>query len=70
MKKRFLAWMLCLVLILAGCGRSGGFDNADGLGESAKGTTAQSAITETQGEVADLGGDEKTFGEDIEKTGA
>ncbi len=58
MKKRSIAVLLCLVLILTGCG--GNTDKRD----------PHNTGSETQGNVTDLGDDNKTFGDDIDDTGA
>lgn len=57
MKIRSIALMLCLVLLLTGCGNGVKRDPAK-------------TGSETQGDVTDLGDDSKTFGEKIEDTGA
>ena len=75
MKIRIFGFFLCLVLIFTGCGENGvGDDITDTEGvdiqtENSKNTENQTNETETQGEVADLGDDDKTFGEDIEDAG-
>ncbi len=56
--KRSIMILLCLVLILTGCG-----DNA---GKRLPGSSGN----ETQGNVSDLGDDNKAFGESIDNTGA
>ncbi len=53
--KKLTAFLLCLSLLLAGCGGNGG---------------PNTPKPDKQGEVADLGGDDQSFGEDIEDTGA
>ena len=58
MKLRSIAILLCLVLIFTGCDKN---ESKRGPGYSG---------SETQGSVADLGDDNKTFGEKIENTGA
>ena len=62
MKLRLWVFSLCLALLFAGCGKSKAekenMGNPDGI------------ETGTQGFVADLGDDEKTYGEDIEASGA
>lgn len=58
MKLRFSAILLCLVLFLTGC-NNGAKNGGNG-----------SSKPETQGNVADLGDDNKTFGEKIENTDA
>ena len=58
MKKRILALILTGLLLLTGCGQTGGPDGS-GSGEQ-----------ETQGDVADLGGDDKTYGDSLEDIGA
>ena len=64
MKTRIFALLLCLVLLLVGCG------NKDDGGTQGNGGDPDNSDTGTQGEVADLGDDNKTFGEDIEDKGA
>ena len=54
MKFRLLALLLCLGLLLSGCVNKGNPDNGE---------------TETQGDVADLGGDNKTFGDPLDELG-
>ncbi len=56
MKTRIFALLLCLVLLLTGCGKN---NKNDGY-----------TNPETQGEVADLGDDSKTFGESLDDLGA
>jgi len=63
MKKRILASLLCLGLFLTGCGGR----DADVI---EPGNTPGHTEPGTQGEVADLGDDRMTFGEDIEESGA
>ena len=58
MKIRLTALLLCFILLLTGCGQKENMGNPD------------NSETGTQGEVADLGDDDKTFGEDIEASGA
>ena len=58
MKIRLTALLLCFILLLTGCGQKENMGNPD------------NSETGTQGEVADLGADDKTFGEDIEASGA
>ncbi|MBQ7780109.1 MAG: carbohydrate-binding domain-containing protein [Clostridia bacterium] len=58
MKLRSIAIFLCLVLIFTGCNNSA---KNGGRGNSG---------SETQGNVADLGDDNKSFGDDINDTGA
>ena len=55
MKKRFTAFLLCVLLLLTGCANNG---------------NPESKETEKQGEAADLGGDEKTFGDSLDDLGA
>ena len=58
--KRLTALLLCIALLLAGCGKN---DNAtQGTPNVPTGTTPSG----TKGEVADLGDDDKTYGEDLE----
>ena len=66
MKTRIFALLLCFVLLLMGCsrGNNGGDETGDNQGQP------DSSETGTQGEVADLGDDDKTFGEDIKDSGA
>ena len=74
MRIRILALLLCLILLLAGCGRNNGGINNDGVPGNQTENNNHSENTEagsgTQGEAADLGDDNKTFGEDIEEAGA
>ena len=75
MKIRWIALLLCLVLLLSGCGGNNGGINHDGVSDNQTETNNNhSESTEvgsgTQGEVADLGDDNKTFGEDLEDAGA
>lgn len=58
MKLRSIAILLCLVLIFTGCNNS------------AKNGGNGNSKPETQGNVADLGDDNETFGEKLEDTGA
>ena len=58
MKRKIMALVLCFVLLLVGCTDNNNQGKPD------------SSTTETQGNVADLGDGNKTFGEDIEDTGA
>ena len=58
MKLRSIAILLCLVLIFTGCNNS------------AKNGAQGNPKPETQGNVADLGDDNETFGEKLEDTGA
>lgn len=69
MKTRILALLMCLVLILSGC--SGNTNDSGGTQENQpnKGNP-DSSESGTKGEVADLGDDSKTFGEDLEALGA
>jgi len=61
--------LLCLVLLLTGC--SGKGNNGDSTQENQqKQGNPDSSETGTQGVAADLGDDNKTFGEDIRDTGA
>lgn len=53
--RRLAALLLCLALLFAGCGDSGNPDTSK---------------PGTQGDVADLGDDNKSFGENLEDTGA
>ena len=66
MKTRILALLLCFVLLLTGCsrGNNGGDETGDNQGQP------DSSETGTQGEVADLGDDNKTFGESLDDLGA
>ena len=62
MKIRWFALWLCLVLLLAGCSR--GSNNGSETGNN-QGNPSNSE-TGTQGEVADLGDDNKTFGDSLD----
>ncbi len=64
MKIKLIALLLCLVFLLVGCG------NKDNGATQENQGNPDSSETGTQGEVADLGDDNKTFGEDIEDEGA
>jgi len=66
MKIRILALLLCLVLLLTGCSKGG--SNGDGTQENDG--NPNNTETGTQGEVADLGDDSKTFGETLDDLGA
>ena len=76
MKIRILALLLCLGLLLTGCSGNGSKDdisnNGDHNNQTEDNNNTENNETEsgTQGEVADLGDDNKTFGEDIEDEGA
>ena len=75
MKIRFTALLLCFVLLLTGCSGNSNKDdtsNDDGYNNQTESNNIENNETEsgTQGEVADLGDDNKTFGEDIEDEGA
>lgn len=62
MKMKAVALLLALLLLLTGCGsRDLQADGQDSLGDTSP---------ETQGTAADLGDDNKTFGDDIKDTGA
>ena len=66
MKTRIFALLLCFVLLLTGCsrGNNGGDETGDNRGQP------DNSETGTQGEVADLGDDSKTFGESLDDLGA
>ena len=69
MKTRILALLMCLILILSGC--SGNTNDSGGTQENQPNQgNPDSSESGTQGEVADLGDDSKTFGEDLEALGA
>ena len=76
MKIRILALLLCLGLLLTGCSGNGSKDDITNNGghnnQTENNNNIENNETEsgTQGEVADLGDDNKTFGEDIEDEGA
>ena len=74
MKNRFTALLLCLILLLTGCGRNDGDapirDGSDVQTEVQDESESTGTESETQGGIADLGDDHKTFGEDLEETGA
>ena len=69
MKNKFFALALCLTLLLAGCRPS-----SDGSDSTPTQTNPSGGVdpteTDTRGEMADLGDDDMTFGEDIRDTGA
>ena len=69
MKTRILALLMCLILILSGCS-SNTNDSGGTQGNQPNKGNPDSSESGTQGEVADLGDDNKTFGEDIEDEGA
>lgn len=64
--KRLTVLLLCFVLLITvcSCGKGGKDETQPDQGNYSSGNT------ESRGEVADLGDDSKTFGEDLEKTGA
>jgi len=66
MKTRIFALLLCLVLLLTGCSKGG--NNGDGT--QGNDGNPNNTETGTQGEVADLGDDSKTFGESLDDLGA
>ena len=66
MKIRLTALLLCFILLLTGC-RKG---NTDGDETGNNQGNPDSSETGTQGEVADLGDDSKTFGESLDDLGA
>ena len=66
MKIRILALLLCLGLLFTGCSKGG--NNGDGT--QGKVDDPNNIETGTQGEVADLGDDSKTFGESLDDLGA
>lgn len=69
MKTRILALLMCLILILSGC--SGNTNDSGGTpGDQPNRGNPDSSESAAQGEVADLGDDSKTFGEDLEALGA
>ena len=76
MKIRLIALLLCLVLLLTGCSGNGSKEDisnnggSDNQTEDNNNTENNETESGTQGEVADLGDDNKTFGEDIDETGA
>ena len=57
MKARIFALLLCLILLLSGCGKKENQGNPD------------NSETGTQGEVVDLGDDNKTFGDSLDDLG-
>ena len=69
MQTRILALLMCLILILSGC--SSNTNDSGGTQENQPNQgNPDSSESGTQGEVADLGDDSKTFGEDLEALGA
>lgn len=66
MKTRIFALLLCLVLLLTGCS----VNNQNGDETGGNQGNPDSSETGTQGEVADLGDDNKTFGESLDDLGA
>ena len=71
MKIKVLALILCLAVLFAGCGTSGN-DGNDYPGEN-KGDNLPNppgSEDDTPGDVADLGGDDQSFGDDIANSGA
>ena len=66
MKTKIFALLLCLVLLLTGCSKGG--NNGDGT--QGNDGNPNNTETGTQGEVADLGDDSKTFGESLDDLGA
>ena len=75
MKTRIFALLLCLVLLLTGCsgnGNNGDISDNGGIDDQTENNNTENKENETgtQGEVADLGDDNKSFGEDIEDEGA
>ena len=67
MKTRIAAFLLCLTMLLSGCG---GVVNNDSTGGSTDGGATTDPTQATTGSTADLGDDNKTFGSAIEDTGA
>ena len=70
MKIRILALLLCLGLLLTGCGKGGNNGGNNGDGTQGNDGNPNNTETGTQGEVADLGDDSKTFGESLDDLGA
>ena len=69
MKTRIFALLLSLVLLLTGCSKGG--NNGDGTqGNQQNQGNSYSSETGTPGEVADLGNDNKSFGESLDDLGA
>ena len=69
MKTRILVFLLCFVLVFSGC--SGNVNNITEIqGSQPSHGEPDSSVTETQGESADLGDENMTFGEDIDEMGA
>ena len=69
MNTKILALLMCLILILSGCS-SNTNDSGGTQGNQPNQGNPDSSESGTQGEVADLGDDSKTFGEDLEALGA
>ena len=65
MKIRILALLLCFGLLLTGCSKGG--NNGDGT--QGNDGNPNNTETGTQGDVADLGDDNKTFGDSLDDLG-
>ena len=76
MKIKLTALLLCVTLLFAGCGNNVNHGNNTGTSGSDTQSTGNTDKGNnhpdqgTQGDVADLGDDNKTFGDDLEDTGA
>ena len=64
MKIRIFTLLLCFILLLTGCKKA---EIGDNVSESA--SADSTSAEETQGEPADLGDDNKTFGDSLDELG-
>ena len=79
MKKRWCAFLICVVLLFTGCGRgafsesgmeSGSSSESESAAENGSNSENETSGSETAGESPELGDDSKSFGEDLESEGA